>query len=102
MLYTEALIVGAGPAGCSTSAFLSKASIPHIIIDKASFPRDKVCGDAISGKSAYVLRSANEAWLGELYRSKEILEFPGLSFVSPNGASLPVSFGKDKMGHSPG
>ncbi|MBD0295724.1 MAG: FAD-dependent monooxygenase, partial [Flavisolibacter sp.] len=43
-LQTQAIIVGAGPAGAATSFFLAKAGISHVIIDKATFPRDKVCG----------------------------------------------------------
>jgi geranylgeranyl reductase family protein len=100
---TTAVIIGAGPAGCSTSTYLSKAGIAHVIIDKAVFPRDKVCGDAVSGTSVYVIRNASEAWLEELRTSHpEVLQSSGLSFVAPNGASLPISFGKGKDGHSPG
>lgn len=103
MTYTPVLIVGAGPAGCSTSFFLSKAGIRHTIIDKARFPRDKVCGDGISGKSVYVLRSADENWLQELWSYKEdMLPTPGLTFVAPNGKALPISFGKDTKGHTAG
>ena len=54
------VIVGAGPAGCATSLFLSKLKIHHTIIDKAVFPRDKVCGDALSGKVVYVLKQLDE------------------------------------------
>jgi geranylgeranyl reductase family protein len=97
------IIVGAGPAGCGTSFFLSKAGIQHIIIDKASFPRDKVCGDAISGKSVYVLRTASEEMLQELRMDFDnICPSPGLTFVAPNGKALAIGFGKDKAGHSPG
>jgi len=102
-IHTQALIIGAGPAGCGTSAFLSKAGIPHVIVDKAVFPRDKVCGDAISGKSTYVIRNISEAWLDELFAAREdVLPSSGLSFVAPNGVSLPISFGIGKTGHLPG
>jgi geranylgeranyl reductase family protein len=99
---TPVLIVGAGPAGCSTSFFLSKAGIAHTIIDKAVFPRDKVCGDGISGKSAFVLRSANEAWLDELWSlADDVLPASGLTFIAPNGKPLAVTL-NDKNGHAPG
>ena len=55
-LDTNAIIIGAGPAGAGTSMYLTQAGIDHIIIDKETFPRDKVCGDACSGKTAFVLR----------------------------------------------
>ena len=41
MIKTDVCIVGAGPAGASTSLMLSKLKIEHYIIDKAIFPRDK-------------------------------------------------------------
>jgi flavin-dependent dehydrogenase len=44
-------IIGAGPSGSTCSFFLSRFQIPHVLIDAAEFPRDKVCGDAISGKA---------------------------------------------------
>jgi len=50
-------IIGAGPAGATTSLFLSKKHVPHLIIDAAEFPRDKVCGDALDLK---VLRVLNQ------------------------------------------
>lgn len=53
------VIIGAGPAGCSTSMFLSKMEIPHIILDKAVFPRDKICGDGLTHKVIYALKKWN-------------------------------------------
>lgn len=45
----DVLVIGAGPAG-STAAVSIKRKFPHAtvrLIDKATFPRDKVCGDGI-------------------------------------------------------
>ena len=44
---TDICIVGSGPAGASTSLALAQLNIPHYIIDKATFPRDKTCGDGL-------------------------------------------------------
>lgn len=96
------VIVGAGPAGFATSTYLSKAEIEHIILDKSSFPRDKVCGDAMSGKTTYVLKNANPNWLNELMESPSVLPSGGLSFVAPNGKSLSIPFGKKPDGFAPG
>jgi menaquinone-9 beta-reductase len=46
----EALVVGAGPAGCSAAMHLHSSGIEVLLIDKALFPRDKVCGDGIPRK----------------------------------------------------
>lgn len=93
-LQTKVVIVGAGPAGVGTSIYLSLAGIPHIIIEKATFPRDKVCGDAVSGKSAFVLRKANPEWLHEVYKQpKNYTPSSGIIFVAPNGKSLNIPYG---------
>lgn len=55
MIKTNVCIVGAGPAGATTSLFLSKMKIAHVIIDAATFPRDKVCGDALDLKAIRIL-----------------------------------------------
>jgi len=47
ILKTDVCIIGAGPSGTATSIMLSKKNIPHYIIDKATFPRDKTCGDGL-------------------------------------------------------
>lgn len=93
-LETPVIIVGAGPAGVATSIYLSLAGIAHIIIDKETFPRDKVCGDGISGKSAHVLRKANPAWLHEVYQQPDkFMPSSGIIFYAPNGKALNIPFG---------
>ncbi|WP_299048610.1 NAD(P)/FAD-dependent oxidoreductase [uncultured Polaribacter sp.] len=47
MIKTDVCIIGSGPSGASTSLMLSKMKIPHYIIDKSTFPRDKTCGDGL-------------------------------------------------------
>lgn len=42
------IIVGAGPAGTSAAYHLAKEGIEVLLLDKAKFPRDKVCGDGLS------------------------------------------------------
>lgn len=44
---TDVCIIGAGPSGTATSLILTKLKIPHYIIDKSTFPRDKTCGDGL-------------------------------------------------------
>jgi flavin-dependent dehydrogenase len=48
-------VVGAGPGGSSLAALLSRAGASTLVIDKASFPRDKVCGDALTPRALYWL-----------------------------------------------
>ena len=51
----DAIIVGAGPAGSSAAIYCNKLGLNTLLIDKSIFPRDKICGDALSGKSVKIL-----------------------------------------------
>lgn len=47
-LTTETLIVGAGPAGTAAATILARAGRDVLVVDKATFPRDKCCGDGLT------------------------------------------------------
>ncbi|TGK02564.1 NAD(P)/FAD-dependent oxidoreductase [Leptospira langatensis] len=49
------LVIGGGPAGASAAYFLAKAGMSVTLWDKAFFPREKTCGDAVSAKAFYTL-----------------------------------------------
>jgi geranylgeranyl reductase family protein len=51
----DALIVGAGPAGAHLAWLLARAGLSVMLIDKADFPRDKVCGGGLSPKALRLL-----------------------------------------------
>ena len=44
----DVLIVGAGPAGCAAAITARRHGLSVIAIDKATFPRDKCCGDGLT------------------------------------------------------
>lgn len=90
------VIIGAGPGGCATSLFLAKHKIHHTIIDKAVFPRDKVCGDALSGKTVYVLNQLDPTIVPAFDQQKEqFIESWGVKFVAPNGKAIDIPFKQD-------
>jgi geranylgeranyl reductase family protein len=97
-LSTKAIIIGAGPAGAGTSMYLTQAGIPHVIIEKETFPRDKVCGDACSGKTAFVLRKLNPEWLQEIFQQAEhFTPSHGIVFVAPNGKPLSIPYNPHRV-----
>ena len=104
-LKTKVAILGAGPAGCSASLYLSKFGIDHIVVDKATFPRDKICGDALSGKVVNQLKRLNPEWISELKaEANAFTPSWGVIFSAPNGEEVAIPF-KHKPGeaeNSPG
>jgi geranylgeranyl reductase family protein len=43
----DAIVVGGGPAGAAAAGRLATRGFRIVLIDRASFPRDKVCGDFV-------------------------------------------------------
>ena len=102
---TDVVIIGAGPAGCSASIYLAKFGIPHVIVEKETYPRDKVCGDALSGKVVNQLKKLNPEWVNELKEfSDAYTPSWGVLFSAPDGNEIGIPF-KHKPSeaeHSPG
>src|SRR5688572_24841337 len=46
-IHTDVIVVGAGPAGSTCAVHLANQGISCVLVDKATFPRDKVCGDVL-------------------------------------------------------
>jgi menaquinone-9 beta-reductase len=48
---TDVLVVGAGPAGSATAAWLARLGLDVLLTDAAVFPRDKTCGDGLTPRA---------------------------------------------------
>lgn len=44
----DLLVVGAGPAGAAAAVHAARAGLDTLVVDRASFPRDKCCGDGLT------------------------------------------------------
>ena len=52
----DIVIVGGGPAGATAALYANRLGLSALIVDKSIWPRDKICGDALSGKVVDILK----------------------------------------------
>ena len=52
----DAIISGAGPAGAVAATVLARGGARVLLVDRARFPRDKLCGDTMNPGAIAVLR----------------------------------------------
>lgn len=82
----DVAVVGAGPAGSMAALVLARAGVDVILIDRAAFPREKVCGDGLMPDAIAALRGVGlaDAVLAEARRCYSLRIF------APDGASVAV------------
>ena len=54
---TDVLVIGAGPGGSAAAYHLARHGVDVTVVEKASFPREKVCGDGITPRGVKALWS---------------------------------------------
>src|SRR6478735_7799849 len=47
----DVIVVGAGPAGSTLATHLARAGIDVLLLEKSTFPREKVCGDGLTPRA---------------------------------------------------
>ncbi len=83
----DVIIVGGGPAGSTCASYLAKQNHKVLLVDKATFPRDKACGDGISGKSLAALQELGIDVKVEKAKHRRI---SGVIFSSPKGKVVEI------------
>lgn len=86
----DVVIVGAGPSGATAAIKLSLNGHKVLLLDKESFPREKICGDALIADSQRCLD--RQGLLSEVERNGKTIS--RLSYYSPSGYRVDV---KSKM-----
>ncbi|SHJ76926.1 geranylgeranyl reductase family [Hymenobacter daecheongensis DSM 21074] len=92
---TDICILGAGPGGATAALHLANAGYRCLLLDRATFPRDKVCGDALSGKVINELRRIGEELPARLTAAPMQVPSWGIDFFAPNGRRLGIPFRPD-------
>jgi geranylgeranyl reductase family protein len=89
---TDVIIIGAGPAGASTALYLEKMGVKPLVIDKAEFPREKICGDAIS---AYTVNRLKELGIEEKLNPLSKTKINRIVYSSPDQTQVSIKFAPD-------
>ncbi|MEJ1238759.1 geranylgeranyl reductase family protein [Chryseolinea sp. T2] len=88
----DVVIIGAGPAGTAAAIALRASSLSVALIDKATFPRDKICGDALSVDVVRQLKKLSPSLATSLENLPHKTISGGVRIVAPDGEAVDIPF----------
>jgi len=90
----DVIIIGAGPAGSTAALALSGSGLRVAVLDKHTFPRDKICGDAVANYVPMVLNSINPRFGEALNSFDQKVVVDTCRFVAPNQNAFDITYDK--------
>ena len=90
----DVIVVGGGPGGSAAAGYLAMEGKRVLLIEKGVWPRDKVCGDAVGGKS---LGHVKALGVKAKLESSPHFRVNGIVFSSPNGSSVRVALPEEDV-----
>ena len=81
----DVVVVGAGPAGSATAILLAERGWSVSLLDKATFPRPKICGEYLSPEAARILDRLGVLKAVDQAGARALR---GMRIVAPDGTTL--------------
>jgi flavin-dependent dehydrogenase len=85
MTAADVVVVGAGPAGAATAILLAEAGHEVLLLDRARFPRDKVCGEYLSPEGSRILDRLGVLKAVEAAGARPLR---GMRITAPDGTAI--------------
>jgi menaquinone-9 beta-reductase len=86
----DVIVVGAGPAGAAASILLAEHGLSVITLDRARFPRDKICGEYLSPEAGRVL---DRLGVLKTLDGAGAVPLAGMRITAPDGTRLQGVYG---------
>ena len=85
----EVIVVGGGPAGAATAWSLAREGADVLVLDRARFPRDKICAEYLSPQASRILSDMNV--LDDIEATNPA-HLAGMRVRAPNGLVMDGEF----------
>ncbi len=85
----DVVVVGAGPAGAATAILLCERGLDVVVLDRATFPRPKICGEYLSPESARILDRLGVLKAVDAAGATPLL---GMRITAPDGTALEARY----------
>ncbi len=90
----EAVVIGGGPAGAAAAYTLAAAGRQVCVIDKAMFPRDKLCGGGLTFRAKRAFEQTfGQRWRADLFNTSHDVQFHAHGrFIAAFRSGTPIDF----------
>ena len=90
----DVIVVGGGPGGSGAAGYMAMKGHKVLLLEKAVWPRDKTCGDAVGGKS---LKHVEELGVKLTLEKTPHFRVDSIIFGGPNGKEVRIALPEDEV-----
>ena len=88
----DVIVVGGGPGGSAAASYNAMKGRKVLLLEKEVWPRDKICGDAVGGKS---LRHVKELGVKVMIEKTPHFRVDSIIMSSSNGKNVKIDLPKE-------